>query len=194
MPETTVVIDSRRDPHTIWRFVGDMNHWAPLLPGYQSHEVLSESTSTWRIRGDLGMMSRVVELSVESVEWAGPERVAFALTGLNEAVQGRGQFTIGTEGPEGVQPPAARQRPRWLQWVLTLFGWGQAPPKPLEVAGATDGGSRLTFWVEMDAGGPMGPVVNALLGPWLQDFAQPLGQRIVDTVENGNADVQEVAL
>ena len=88
MPEveyTTTLSISRED---VWTFVKDMNNWAPFLTGYQRHEILSETDSIWTLKGDVGVLARIVRLKAHVTDWSGPDRVAFTLTGLNEAVEG----------------------------------------------------------------------------------------------------------
>ena len=38
MPEVQHVAQVQRPVTAVWDFVQDMNHWAPFLTGYQSHE------------------------------------------------------------------------------------------------------------------------------------------------------------
>src|SRR5205807_1342508 len=90
MPEVTHTTHVAAPVDRVWDFVRDMNNWAPLLTGYQSHEVKDERRSVWTLRGDVGILSRTVQLDVYITEWAGPDRVSFTLKGLNEVVEGGG--------------------------------------------------------------------------------------------------------
>ena len=90
MPEVEYVTTMRLPPERVWEFVRDMNNWAPFLTGYQHHEVKSETDSIWTLKGDVGVLSRTVQLHAHVTEWNGPERVSFTLTGLNEVVEGGG--------------------------------------------------------------------------------------------------------
>lgn len=85
-------------PNQVWDFVKEMNNWAPFLQGYQSHEMVDESTSIWTLKGKLAMFSRVTKLQVQITEWAEGEKVAFSLKGMNEPLSGGGIFTL--------EPPA----------------------------------------------------------------------------------------
>jgi carbon monoxide dehydrogenase subunit G len=38
-------VETHLAPATIWEFVREMDHWAPLLTGYQSHEKQSDTES-----------------------------------------------------------------------------------------------------------------------------------------------------
>lgn len=76
----------------IWDFVSDMNRWAPLVPGYIEHEILSEKQSTWTFKGDIGIMQKTVKLQIDIKEWIEPTTVTFDLTGLNENFAGNGYF------------------------------------------------------------------------------------------------------
>lgn len=76
----------------IWNFVSDMDKWAPLVPGYIEHEIISDMQSTWTFKGDIGIMQKTVKLQVDIKEWIEPTTVTFDLTGLNENFAGNGYF------------------------------------------------------------------------------------------------------
>ena len=42
---------------TVWAFVSEMDHWAPMLTGYQGHEKQSETDSLWTLKGDVGALA-----------------------------------------------------------------------------------------------------------------------------------------
>src|SRR5580704_7148479 len=71
-----------------------MNNWAQFLTGYQRHEILSDTDSIWTLKGDVGILARVVRLKAHVTDWSGPDRVAFTLTGLNESVEGGGELVM----------------------------------------------------------------------------------------------------
>lgn len=87
---TEVVIDLPIEK--IWDFVSDMDKWAPLVPGYIEHEIISDMQSTWTFKGDIGIMQKTVKLQVDIKEWIEPTTVTFDLTGLNENFAGNGYF------------------------------------------------------------------------------------------------------
>ena len=76
----------------IWDFVSDMDKWAPLVPGYIEHEIISDERSTWTFKGDIGIMQKTVKLQIDITEWREPTLVTFDLTGLNENFAGNGYF------------------------------------------------------------------------------------------------------
>ena len=135
--ETTVGADAA----TAWAFVRRYENWAALFPGYQDHRVVSPRVSVWRVRGDVGMFSRIVEAEVEVVQET--PRVHFTIAGLTENFHGAGTFEV----------------------------------TPLDTARAT-----LVFTLELRAGGPLAPMVNALLAgrlpAMLDAFAPALARRI----------------
>src|SRR5919197_5838368 len=104
MPEVTYSTSMSLAPDEIWQFVKDMNNWAPFLTGYQSHEIIDETDSIWTLKGDVGLLSRVVKLRAHVTEWNGPARVAFTLIGLNEIVEGAGSLSM--ERWQGEAEPA----------------------------------------------------------------------------------------
>src|SRR5262245_46929828 len=95
MPEVEYSTRVHLAPADLWEFGKALNHWAPFLTGYQKHEILSETDSIWTLKGDVGVLSRMVQLKAHVTEWNGPAKVAFTLTGLNEQVDGGGELVMG---------------------------------------------------------------------------------------------------
>ncbi|MCG3088437.1 CoxG family protein [Sporosarcina cyprini] len=92
MPSGTHVIKLDVPIEKVWNFVSDMNRWAPLVPGYMEHEILSDTQSTWTFKGDIGIMQKTVKLQIDITEWKEPSLVTFNLTGVNENFAGDGYF------------------------------------------------------------------------------------------------------
>lgn len=172
MPDVTAVREVDRSLDAIWDFVQDFGNWAPLLRGYVKHEVQSESDSIWTLKGEAGPLSREVNLAVHITEYT-PEKVAFTLKGLDEAVEGGGAFVMQPSG----EAPVAKPR----SWWQRLVDWITGAKEP-ELA---RGSARITFQFVIEAQGPMGPMINAMLGPWAEEVAEELLQSIGDqlTVE-----------
>ena len=141
----------------IWDFVQDMDNWAPFLTGYQKHEKLSETESVWTVKGDVGILARIVQFRVEVVEWSGPEHVRFTLLGLNEQMQGEGSFRIEPYEEEGAERAPATPRRGWLARALDALQSTRAQHCPgLTVIGRVRRGSGLYLrsqerWVRCDA-------------------------------------------
>lgn len=74
----------------MWDFIKDFGNWAPMVKGYQTHDMLSENESVWTIRGEFGPFSRITKFNTKITEWVDRERVAFEMKGLNEPVSGYG--------------------------------------------------------------------------------------------------------
>lgn len=92
MPSGTHDIQLDLPITTIWDFVSSIDNWAPLVPGYIAHEIISDKESTWTFKGDLGPVSKTIELKVDVTKWQEPDRVEFNLTGLNDKFEGTGYF------------------------------------------------------------------------------------------------------
>jgi carbon monoxide dehydrogenase subunit G len=69
-----------------------MNNWAPLVPGYIEHKIIDKKRSTWKFKGEAGMIQKTVHLQVDITDWQEPSKVSFDLTGFNENVKGGGSF------------------------------------------------------------------------------------------------------
>ena len=92
MPSGTYTTELDLPIEKVWDFVSDMNRWAPLVPGYIEHEILSDKQSTWTFKGDIGIMQKTVKLQIDITEWREPTLVTFDLKGLNENFAGNGYF------------------------------------------------------------------------------------------------------
>lgn len=181
---------------TIWEFVKDMDNWAHFVRGYQTHQKQSEDDSLWTLKGDVGVMARVLEFKVHVTEWAGPERVTFELEGLNEPMQGGGEFRMESyEESEaaGAADPAPRHG-RFLRlleaivrFFLRLFGGGPQRADSSAGAGPGEGMARLTFRLRIDPGGPMAPMVNAMMKPVMLPAAEELANQIMAHLESQQA-------
>ncbi|WP_163970267.1 CoxG family protein [Oceanobacillus halotolerans] len=76
----------------IWRFVSNVDNWAPLVPGYIHHEILNDKQSNWKFKGDLGFVQKTIYMKIDITKWQEPNKVTFDLTGLNENFKGNGYF------------------------------------------------------------------------------------------------------
>jgi carbon monoxide dehydrogenase subunit G len=192
VPEVEYTTQVARPREAVWDFVKDMNNWAPYLTGYQAHEVLSETDSVWTLKGDVGVLARIVKLKAHVTEWNGPERVSFTLTGLNEQVDGDGTLEMGAAAearPETVPPPSVAPAKgffsRLIEAIVRFFYRRQHGPAPVRALAAAGGPkSQLRFRLRMDAGGPTGPLVNAMLAPALLPAAEDLANKIAAHLEN----------
>jgi carbon monoxide dehydrogenase subunit G len=196
VPEVEYTTTLSLPRETVWSFVKDMNNWAPFLTGYQRHEILSETDSIWTLKGDVGVLARVVKLKAHVTDWSGPDRVAFTLTGLNEPVEGGGELVM-REGAVAAGGTSAavvelsffrRLADAFARFLFRLVNGrssGRTAPAPKAIRSGE--GSRLTFTLRMEAGGPTGPLVNAMLAPALGPAAEDLANRIAEHLEKANA-------
>jgi carbon monoxide dehydrogenase subunit G len=185
MPEVEYITTMNLAPEKVWEFVKDMNNWAPFLTGYQKHEIENDTDSIWTLKGDVGILSRVVKLRAHVTEWNGPEHVAFTLQGLNESVDGGGTLFI--RKPDLAVVPQKKKRGlfgRMLDGIFRFFYRlvNGKVPKRLAPSRA-DAASELKFVLRMDAGGPSGPLVNAMLAPALLPAAEDLANKIASHLE-----------
>lgn len=175
----------------VWEFARDISNWAPLVTGYQSHEVRDERASVWTLKGEVGGLSRTVVLDVNVTEWAGPERVTFTLKGLTETFDGGGSFLAQPLGEAAapVSSLAAERDPwwrrlrRWLSARALAWVFGRPAAPPAATAPSAPGQTRITLALELNAGGAAGPMINVLLAPMLEPVTSQLGQGIATEIE-----------
>jgi carbon monoxide dehydrogenase subunit G len=177
---------ARLPVETIWSFVEDMDRWARFVTGYQGHEKKSETESLWTLKGDVGVLARRLVFKVDITEWSPGKRAAFRLTGVNEPMAGEGVFTLEPAGDAAAAPPSQPPRGAWLRFFESLvrgvLRWlGRAPRRAAPVPGA--GGTRLSFRLRLDPGGPMAPMINAMIRPLLLPAAESLANQILAHLE-----------
>ena len=205
MADASYTTTTRLPVETIWAFVQDMDNWAHFVMGYQSHEKRSDTESSWTLKGDLGVLSRSLTFEVLITEWRAPSQVRFTLRGLNEPMSGEGAFTIESQAsglaaaastPVPVEPAAKPVFARWLEalarWFLGLVG-GRAERDAPTTAAAGESLSTMRFQLRLDPGGPMAPMVNAMITPLLLPAAEQLADKILAHLEARPAGASEGA-
>jgi carbon monoxide dehydrogenase subunit G len=184
-------IDTDLPVGAIWDFVREMDHWAPFLTGYQKHEKQSETESVWTLKGDVGVLARTLRFRVTVTEWAGPERVRFALKGINEPMSGEGSFrmeTLGASAPAAEAapaPPRARGLAALWERIVRFFFRRVRGPEAVRAPISQQPTTRMTFALRVDPGGPMAPMIDALMKPAMAAAAEDLAQRIIAHLEAG---------
>jgi len=191
VPEAEYSTTARLPVQVIWDYVQEMDNWAPFLRGYQSHEKLNEKESTWVLKGDVGAVSRTVKFFVTVEEWNGPSQVRFVLKGLNEQMEGSGEFRLAAyEEEDAGSREEAPARPglfaRLLQAIARFFYQlfaGKTQRAASADAGPGEGMARLTFRLRVTPGGPMGPMIDAMMKPIMLPVAEELANKIMAELE-----------
>ena len=207
MAEATYTTTTRVPLDRVWDFVQEMDNWGRFVTGYQKHEKQDERHSTWTLRGDVGVLSRTLVFAVEILEWNGPERVSFTLTGKNEPMQGAGTFTMSTVQGDAAGAPAAsaspsapapevRRRNPLFRLLEAFWRWllGRAGDGTERAAGATQAASvgdtltQLRFELSLAPGGPMAPMIDAMIRPLMLPAAENLANRILAELEGAGSE------
>jgi carbon monoxide dehydrogenase subunit G len=189
LPEAEYSTTTRLPVQVIWDYVREMDNWGPFLRGYQSHEKQSDTDSIWVLKGDVGMVTRTVKFHVHIDEWGEPSLVRFTLKGLNEPMTGGGEFRLARYEDAAAAAPAAPQLglfARLLRWLYRLV-MGKTERAAGANAGPGAGMSRLGFSLRIKPGGPMGPMVDALMKPLMLPVAEELADRIMAELEKRHA-------
>jgi carbon monoxide dehydrogenase subunit G len=190
LPEVEYSTTSKLPVEVVWDFVREMDHWAGFVAGYQSHEKQSEADSTWVLKGDVGPLARVVKFRVHIDQWSPPTKVVFSLTGVNEPMQGSGTFVLEPWEDASVPAPPPPPRPGLFARVAAAIArflyrlrHGRSERAASADGGPAAGTSRLTFRLRIDPGGPMAPMVSALVKPMMLPAAEDLANQILATLE-----------
>lgn len=145
MPTVSHVVNVEAPLDVTWDFVKETRNWADLAPGYEGMEEINETDSEWKIRGDVGILTKLVTMQVHVTEWVELSHVIFAI--------------------------ACKEEPLTAQGSL--------------VAEAADTDTKLVFNLDVQAGGMLGPVVNALLMPVMPRMARDFASDIKREIEAG---------
>jgi hypothetical protein len=111
--------------------------------------------------------------------------------GINELVDGGGTLLMGPYTPaKSEAAPIVKKKPFFRRLVDAIFRFffrrmnNPAPARDPRALPTTNGAaSKLQFVLRMDAGGPSGPLVNAMLGPALLPAAEDLANKIAAHLE-----------
>ncbi len=187
MAETEYSTTASVPVDTIWDFVKEMDNWARFLTGYQTHEKTSDTDSVWIIKGDVGVLARTIKFRVHVTEWNGPERVSFDLEGVNEPLKGQGMLSMEPYDEEAASQGRGQKKglfARMLEGIVRFFfRLIHAGPERRASSEAGPGMARLTFKLRIDPGGPMAPMINAMMKPAMLVAAEDLSNKIVAQLE-----------
>jgi carbon monoxide dehydrogenase subunit G len=170
----------------IWDFVAEMDNWARFVTGYQGHEKRSETESLWTLKGDVGVLSRKLVFKVDITEWSPGKRAAFRLHGVNEPMEGEGVFSLEPDAGGAAPTAPAAQGGALLRFFEAIVrGFlrliGRAPRR--ELTAAAGPGTRMSFRLRLDPGGPMAPMINAMMKPLMLPAAESLANQILAHLE-----------
>lgn len=76
-----------------WAFVRDMHNWAELVPGFAGMTVSSDTDSQWKVRGDVGILTKLVTFDVHVNEWVEESHVRFSMACVEEPLTAEGALT-----------------------------------------------------------------------------------------------------
>ncbi len=153
MPRVSHTVSVRAPLATTWHFVKEPRNWAELMPGYEGMEEVSDTDSEWRIRGDVGILTKLVTMQVHVKEWVEMSHVNFAVVCKEEPLTAEGALVAHDEGDA----------------------------------------TKLDFELTAEAGGMLGPVVNALLLTVMPRMARDFAGGIKREIEAGAAEVARAA-
>ncbi|HEY3364123.1 MAG TPA: SRPBCC family protein [Symbiobacteriaceae bacterium] len=92
MPDVTHTLTINAPIVKVWSFVNNLRNWATLMPGYQDFTELDADNSVWKLKGDVGILQKLITLRAQVTGREEPSRVAFVLQGVDENLQGSGAF------------------------------------------------------------------------------------------------------
>ena len=155
-------------PEELWAFMEHFPNWAPYVVGYRDLRQVDDTTAVWTLRGDVGILSREVEIEVSVTAWEPGHSADFALEGVTERLSGTGGFVVSAAPSLSSTTPAAavptqpsaaagphqegwwaRARRRFGRWMIRRARRRAEPgARPAEASGA----AVVAPVVGMDAG------------------------------------------
>src|SRR4051794_19889195 len=94
-------------PDELWAFMEHFPNWAPYVVGYRDLRQVDDDTAVWTLRGDVGILSREVEIEVSVTSWEPGQSASFSLEGVTERLSGIGAFAISASPTADPTTPAA---------------------------------------------------------------------------------------
>ncbi|MFQ6010736.1 MAG: CoxG family protein [Nitrososphaerales archaeon] len=77
-----------------WDILNDFEALASAMPGFISYRAIDELNSEWKLKIDVGILSRLVNFKACITEKQAPEFISFDLKGLDENVMGKGALSL----------------------------------------------------------------------------------------------------
>lgn len=153
-------------PDELWTFMEHFPNWAHYVVGYRDLRQVDDTTAVWTLRGDVGILSREVEIEVSVTSWKPGHSADFALEGVTERLSGTGGFVVSAATPDEVsvedaavpadrtEPAASRSavpvegwwsrlRRRFGRWMIRRAQGGAVPTSTPSVAGSTTGSTAV---------------------------------------------------
>ncbi len=103
MPSSEHEIIVKGSLEDVWSIISDLDKFAPMMPGYTSHEVLNEKEAYWEFLGDFGIVKKKIKLKVDDIVRTAPDSISFILESKEENVKGEGKFSVETMDGESVK-------------------------------------------------------------------------------------------
>lgn len=94
MPSSNHMVELQITSQDVWSFVSDVNNWAPLMPGYITHEKMNDQEINWQFLGDFGFMKKKVTLRLQKLTLVDSTKVTFLLEGVEDPFEGSGYFEV----------------------------------------------------------------------------------------------------
>jgi carbon monoxide dehydrogenase subunit G len=86
----SVIIDAPIE--WVWDYMKDFGHWAPLVPGYVSHNIHNSKKSSWVFTTDIGIIKKKIEFDLDILSMTAPRSMTFQVNGTNEGFTGHGNI------------------------------------------------------------------------------------------------------
>lgn len=96
MTEIVYQLNVNYSIQTVWRFVHDLDHWAPIIPGYVSHKKLSNHETELAFKINIGFLKKTVKLNIQQTKLIRPQFIAFRFSSPNQNFHGSGLYKAQT--------------------------------------------------------------------------------------------------
>lgn len=187
--------EKRSDTESVWTLKGDLGVMSRTLT-FEVH--ITEWNGPSRVRFSLrGLNEPMRGEGAFTIGAYAPAPAADPASGPTAPPSGpqarpSGQPSAPRDGSAAAAGPPAHDHPRksllarWLEalarWFLGLVG-GRARREAPTAAGAGQELSRMSFELRIDPGGPMAPMVNAMIQPLMLPAAEQLADKILAHLE-----------
>ncbi|WP_428908510.1 CoxG family protein [Niallia sp. Krafla_26] len=77
---------------TLWIFLHSKENWHQVIPGYISHEFISDKVSTWKVKSNFGLIKKKIHFKAQIIDWKEFEKITFRITGISDKFNGHGRI------------------------------------------------------------------------------------------------------
>ena len=120
MPHTTAEFTIPLSRAKLWLLLNDLERLGKCVPGCEEVQVLSPVDSKWRVKINVGIISRKIQARAHIVERSEPDRILLKIDSGDGDITGAWRLNLSEEAPESTKVTlSADMRARGsFEWIV----------------------------------------------------------------------------